>query len=311
MYAVLATIIIGIAPIAILYFIPLVKQVNGKQEVNTPLLKVMLAFAVGGLLGDVFLHLLPHAASPHSADSHSHSHSHGDHDHSAGIRIGLLVLTGMILFFLMEKYLRIRSTANGKSHKHSHSHSHEHTKDEIVNEKSNNNDGLRERKKPEKTTKKEKVQVSSENVNYSGYLNIIADTAHNFTDGMAIAASFLLGHSVGLSTTIAVFVHEIPHEIGDYAILIQSGFSKSAAMKTQVLTAGGALLGTFVGLIAGGIAEESSGWILPVTAGGFIYVATVDVLPELLQETNWTQTIMEVLAMCTGIGLMTFIAYLE
>jgi len=76
-----------------------------------------------------------------------------------------------------------------------------------------------------------------------GLLNLIADTAHNFTDGMAIAASFTTSYQLGISTTVAVFFHEIPHEIGDFAILIQSGFSKRQAISAQVLTALGAFLG--------------------------------------------------------------------
>lgn len=143
-----------------------------------------------------------------------------------------------------------------------------------------------------------------------GILNLIADTTHNFTDGMAIAASFLTSYHVGFSTTLAVLVHEIPHEIGDYAILIQSGFSRKSAMAAQLITAIGAFLGVFVGIIGGGT-STGTWWILPFTAGGFIYIATVDVIPSLLEDTTAKQTLAEVCAMLTGIFLMVLIAMYE
>jgi len=141
-------------------------------------------------------------------------------------------------------------------------------------------------------------------------LNIIADTAHNFTDGMAIAASFLVNPKLGIGTTIGVFFHEIPHEIGDYAILIQSGFSKNQAMMVQLWTAFGAIGGCIVGLIAGGYVE-SVNWILPFTAGGFIYIAIANVIPELLENSSVKQTIAELIGICLGITMMSFIALNE
>ena len=146
----------------------------------------------------------------------------------------------------------------------------------------------------------------------AGYLNLAADFTHNFTDGLAIGASYLISVNVGLVTTLTILIHEVPHEIGDFAILIQSGCSKRKAMMLQLVTAVGALLGTVVGLLA-----ESSGsgattlWILPFTAGGFVYIALVSVLPELLEDTTMWQTVKEVAALVVGVGLMVFITYLE
>ena len=146
----------------------------------------------------------------------------------------------------------------------------------------------------------------------AGYLNLAADFTHNFTDGLAIGASYLVSINVGMVTTVTILLHEFPHEIGDFAILIQSGCSKRRAMMLQLVTAVGALLGTFVGL-----AVESAGsgtatlWILPFTAGGFIYIALVSVLPELLEDTTVWQTVKELIALVIGVGLMVFITYLE
>ncbi len=116
LYAILSTLLISIAPFFILFFIPL----NNNSFENQSLLKVLLAFASGSLLGDAFLHLIPHALNPHdhSSGEHSHSHetSHG-HDHSAQTSVGLWILAGIMAFLLVEKVVR---NLNGESHTHSH-----------------------------------------------------------------------------------------------------------------------------------------------------------------------------------------------
>ena len=139
-----------------------------------------------------------------------------------------------------------------------------------------------------------------------------ADFAHNFTDGLAIGASYLVGREIGMVTTFTILLHEVPHEIGDFAILIQSGHTKRKAMLLQLVTAIGALIGTAAGLLAEGVAMSSTNWILPFTAGGFIYIATVSVIPELLEDnTSLWQSIKELIALITGIGMMIAITYFE
>lgn len=152
----------------------------------------------------------------------------------------------------------------------------------------------------------------------SGYLNLAADLAHNFTDGLAIGASFRGGRGLGILTTMTVLLHEVPHEVGDFAILVQSGCSKKQAMRLQLLTAVGALAGTACALLTEGGAVGSEvaggagpGWVLPFTAGGFIYVATVSVLPELLREASPLQSLLEVLGLLGGVVMMVLIAHLE
>lgn len=146
----------------------------------------------------------------------------------------------------------------------------------------------------------------------AAYLNLAADFTHNFTDGLAIGASYLAGRYVGIVTTITVLIHEIPHEIGDFAILIQSGFSKKRAMFLQLGTAVGAIAGTVVGLLAEGVGTGAgTAWILPFTAGGFIYIATVTVIPEILDDSSVWQSVKEILAMFVGIAMMVFITFIE
>ena len=104
---------------------------------------------------------------------------------------------------------------------------------------------------------------------------------------------------------------QIPHEIGDFAILVQSGFSKWSAMLLQLSTATGALIGCFCGLAAHHIGESLTMGILPFTAGGFIYIATTSVFPELLDKSSPIQSLLQLFMMFVGIGLMVIIGMLE
>ena len=143
-------------------------------------------------------------------------------------------------------------------------------------------------------------------------MNLVADFSHNFTDGLAIGASFLAGQNIGLVTTCAILFHEVPHEIGDFAILIQSGCSNRKAIFLQLFTALGALSGTLLSLVfESTISGFATSCILPFTAGGLIYLATVSIIPELKESTGFIQSIKEVLALCAGVAMMVVIAIYE
>lgn len=281
-----------------------------------PRLKTLLAFASGGLLGDAFLHLIPHAVAPHSHTDSEHTHSHSSHaghdhshDHGHDMFIGLWVLAGIITFLTVEKIVRILKI--GHDH-HGHSHSggsdskkKEPEKKEVIKKKDKDGD-----KKTEKDSKKKEKESAQASMEVAGYLNLAADFTHNFTDGLAIGASYLAGNSIGIVTTITILLHEVPHEIGDFAILIKSGCSKKKAMLLQLTTALGALAGNVLALL--GTSEESSPWILPFTAGGFIYIATVSVIPELLeQNTKLWQSLKEIFALLLGVFMMVLITAIE
>lgn len=159
------------------------------------------------------------------------------------------------------------------------------------------------------TTPAEPVAGASSEQLIFGYLNLAADAAHNFTDGLALGAAFGVGFWPGLATTFATLMHEVPHEVGDVAILMQAGFTKRAAIQAQLGTAVAAVLGTVVALATG---KENADLLLNFTAGGFVYVATVDVLPALLQaESSFKQTAKEVLAFGAGVGMMLIVMALE
>ena len=259
--AMMSTLLISAAPFFILFFIPL-----DKSEEKQWLLKILLAFASGGLLGDAFLHLIPHAMmaaegeGDHHGHSHSHGHSHGGEEGHHGphdMSVGLGVLSGIVAFLCVEKFVRIM--------KGGHSHSHtikpaekpeekpakekkKKAKDSDAEEEENEND-----KEEEKAAEKKADDTSddSEEIKVAGFLNLAADMFHNFTDGLAVGASYLAGDSVGLITTITILFHEIPHEIGDFAILIQSGVPRGKAIALQLLTAVGAVTGCALSLLLG------------------------------------------------------------
>ena len=183
-----------------------------------------------------------------------------------------------------------------------------------------------------------------------------ADFTHNITDGLAMSASFYASPTIGATTTVAVFFHEIPHEVGDFALLVQSGFSKRAALLSQFGTAVGALLGTLIGIavqefgggstgtdgstpITGGLFGTSLSWyvsytvaldhstrsmliqtltrgdmLLPFTAGTFLYVGTVAVIPELLETganklVELRKTLTQFAAIALGAGIMLYISW--
>lgn len=314
-----STLLISIAPFLILFFIPL-----DNSEGKRPYLKILLSFASGGLLGDAFLHLIPHAllakqaadaAAGHGGKSGGHGHSHGGgggHDHGPhDMSVGLWVLAGIIAFLMVEKFVRI---VKGPGHGHSHGPAKKSLKKPATKKKSKKDKSSDKEETDGDTSDNELIeadQEEEEDIKVAGYLNLAADFAHNVTDGLAIGASYLAGNSIGVVTTITVLFHEVPHEIGDFAILIQSGCSRKKAMLLQLVTAFGALAGTVLSLLAVELTETASSWILPFTAGGFIYVATVSVIPELLEGTSLCQSIKEIAALTVGVSLMVVIAQYE
>jgi len=319
--AIMATLLISAAPFFILFLIPL-----DNSEEKQWLLKILLAFASGGLLGDAFLHLIPHAIMAQGEGGEGHGHSHESHGHSHGgegghdphdMSVGLGVLSGIVAFLCVEKFVRIMKGGHGHSHgpaPPTPTNKGEKAADKKVekDKKAKNSDN-EEETDPTPTEKKptENEVDEDKDIKVAGFLNLAADCFHNFTDGLAIGASFLAGESIGIITTLTILLHEVPHEIGDYAILIQSGVSPKKAILLQLLTAVGALTGCLVSLVLGGAVDAASKLILPFTAGGFIYIATVSVIPELLEGATLKQSIMEVIALLLGVYMMVLITEFE
>ncbi|KAI7901425.1 Zinc/iron permease [Cokeromyces recurvatus] len=327
--SILATSYISIIPNLFLYFIP--------PDIKPCTLNTLVNFAVGSLLGDVFLHLLPHAFS----NQHDHDHHASTHNNELkNVWIGVGVFTGLFFFYAADKISR--AFFEIKEHTHSEKDHTEHLVNQVTISESTSHQKseLRQRNINSNTSSiknsKDTTIQHDKMIRASTYLNLIADFTHNLTDGIAMAASFYVSPTIGATTAIAVFFHEIPHEISDYAILLKSGFSKKKAMMVQFMTAIGAYIGTFIGICIEEMAIRLSSintkhhherghffgtpiawgdFIIAMTAGGFLYIATVGVIPELLEQnkvkSKLHQTIKELLFMIFGLLLMGILALNE
>ena len=137
-----------------------------------------------------------------------------------------------------------------------------------------------------------------------GYLNLFADATHNLIDGMLVGAAYSVSVSVGLATTIAIILHEIPQELGDFGVLINAGFSRARALVFNLLSGLLAIVGAIVSLLASHSVVSFSEFMLPFTAGGFIYIAGCDLLPKLQKERKPLKSGVQLAALVLGVGLM-------
>lgn len=219
-------------------------------------LSVMVAFAVGGLLGDTLFHLLPEIFV---GEDEPDKIKLVLVEPNRNLILGLGILVGFMVFVAMDKGLRIATGGAGHSHDHGHSHGDVKAEGKATGIDASYSEA-RSRKKGKGSTKVVEATEVNPSVKLGGYLNLIADFTHNITDGLAMSASFYASPTIGATTTVAVFFHEIPHEVGDFALLVQSGFTKRQAMASQFVTAVGALLGTLIGIaiqeLGGGSAAE-------------------------------------------------------
>jgi zinc and cadmium transporter len=136
------------------------------------------------------------------------------------------------------------------------------------------------------------------------YLNLIGDGIHNFTDGMAISAAFLINAQIGIATTIAIIFHEIPQEIGDFGILIHGGLSRYKALLYNFISALTAVLGALVAYYLSFYIQNMTPIIASFSAGGFIYIATADLVPELHKERSLKKGIIQLALFILGIALI-------
>jgi zinc and cadmium transporter len=136
------------------------------------------------------------------------------------------------------------------------------------------------------------------------YLNLVGDGLHNFIDGMVIAASFLISYKLGFVTTLAIILHEIPQELGDFGVLVFGGFSKRKALFCNFISGLTSILGAVIAYFISGYFLGFSRFLLPLTAGGFIYIATSDLIPQIHKESNLKRSTLAFLAFLLGIILM-------
>ncbi len=208
-----------------------------------------VSLAVGALLGDAFIHLIPEAFENTSSPT----------------MVSLLILVGIFIFFMFEKIL----------------HWHHHP------------------------------ECSDTHIHPVGKMVLFSDGLHNMIDGVIIGISYLISMEVGIATTIAVILHEIPQEIGDFSILIHAGYSKVRALWLNFISALFAVVGLFLVFIVGEATEHLITFIIPLAAGGFIYIAMSDLIPELHTFKKKKNTITQICAIALGILLMIGLLYLE
>lgn len=270
---------------------------------QSPSFKLLLSFAVGGLLGDVFLHLLPEAW---------HLIRLGNDSNRGQVQLGMWLIAGLFAFALLERLLS--STAEAAEDSES---SGELSQEDEDSDTQNNNDPCdKKRQEKRKNSIKRKNSAPSSQLSLlnpfhgmsskqvTGYLNLLANGIDNFTHGLAVAGSFLVSTRVGLLTTAAILLHEIPHEVADFAILLRAGFGRWDAAKAQLGTATIGIAGAMTALISNGsdLADgRITSWILPFTAGGFLHIALVTVVPELLEESHPKQSFLQFLFVLAGI----------
>jgi zinc and cadmium transporter len=213
---------------------------------------ILVSFAIGGLFGDCFFHLLPAAYVKIRNPS----------------KISFFIILGILAFFILEKFLLWR---------------HDH---HIQDDKNNKIKPL-------------------------GYISLVADSVHNLFDGVLIGSSYLVSFKIGLATTVAVIMHEIPHEIGNFGVLVHSGFTIKRALLLNFMTACTAIFGTVCALIFGEMSGEFTNLILPFAGGGFIYLAGSDLVPELKKSNSLVSSLVQFLIIICGLSLLYLFTFLE
>lgn len=141
--------------------------------------------------------------------------------------------------------------------------------------------------------------------------NLVGDGVHNFLDGIIIGAAYLVNIPVGIATTIAVIFHEIPQEIGDFGVLLHGGFSKSKALLFNFLSALTAVAGGLIAVLASGVVPGLTNYLIPLTIGGFIYIAGSDLIPELHKNFTTKKSIYQIISLILGIAIMAALLLLE
>lgn len=136
------------------------------------------------------------------------------------------------------------------------------------------------------------------------YLNLVGDGIHNFVDGLIIGASFAVDFKIGIVSAVAIILHEIPQELGDFAVLLYGGFSKYRALFWNFLSATMAIAGTVLGYIFTFAGSHLSTPLLPLAAGGFIYIASCDLIPELHKQPDIKKSTVSMFFFLAGILLM-------
>ena len=280
-YGSFAVFVICLCSIMAVMVMPLART---SKKCYRAVMNLFLGLAVGTLATDALLHLLPSAFGIHGHEEETaDEHAHGDAFMEEFIGYGLAALGGIYAFYMLEVVMSFFRKGSTPSHGHSHLQ-YELGESEISNGKGHISESKHELYNS-KTDMGSSVEIETDSeqkgLSSLALMVLIGDAIHNFADGLAIGAAFTQSNSVGIATSITVFCHELPHELGDFAILLKSGLSMKKALLLNFLSALTAFIGLYVGL-AVSTDQVVRQWIFAVTAGLFLYIALVDMLPELI-----------------------------
>lgn len=223
---------------------------------------MLVSYAIGALLGAVFLEILPHAFEE-AKNIHA---------------MTATILFGILLFFTLEKLVLWRHCHGDHCEAHAmHDEAHcpdnHHTHDDLEHDHGR-----------------------------SGLMIMIGDTFHNFVDGVLIAAALMVDIQLGLVTAMAIIAHEIPQEIGDFLILLHSGYSKNKALLLNLLSSMAMLVGGLVAYFALQTMQSWVPYILSIAAASMLYVAVADLIPGLHKRTAIKDTLQQIILILFGIG---------
>jgi len=154
------------------------------------------------------------------------------------------------------------------------------------------------------------IPTSDDHIHPFAMMNLLGDAVHNFIDGIIIGASYLASIPVGIATTIAVVLHELPQEIGDFGVLLHGGFSKSKALFFNFITALTAVAGAIVALLASFYVKDMTTFLVPFAAGTFIYIAGSDLIPEIHKEVEAKKSLFQFVAIVLGVSVMLLLLLL-
>nr|WP_038494986.1 ZIP family metal transporter [Collimonas arenae] len=183
-----------------------------------------------------------------------------------------VLLGGLLAFFVLEKFAILRHSHHHEDDGHGHHHGHD---------------------------KKEAGKA--------GWMILVGDGLHNFTDGILIAAAFLADPHLGLITGLAIIVHEIPQEIGDFIVLLNAGFSRTRAYVYNLICSLMAVLGGLLGYFTLERGMEWIPYVLVFASSGFIYIAVSDLMPQMQRRSTWRETIPQILLIGTGVAIVLFL----
>jgi len=219
----------------------------------------LVSFAVGALLGAVFLELLPNALETGSAE-----------------RVMGTVLVGLLAFFLLEKLVLWR-----------HSHGHDAHDDDS-----------------EETEHAHALHAHGTDDGRSGLMILIGTSVHNFCDGVVIAAAFIAGPTLGIATTVAIVAHAVPQQVGDFAVLVHSGFSRRRAFSYNVTVGVATLAGALAGYVALADMQQALPTALAIAASSLLYVAVADLIPSLHRRPEPVETAKQMALIALGVAVI-------